>query len=498
MRQTCRAALATVSEGVTNRSIAMRTPLQLLQSLNLGNSVAEFDDGLNRYFLKTNIFVRFAEDGFDIVKGEKGSGKSAIYRAMKNRDLTLDAADLEVVPGFNEVGAPVFRKISELTTADEARLRSMWKLYLLAVAANHLKKKFPSDADENLARVVADLVANGLLEPDGAIPTIWAKVKEVLSHASFSYKKNGTEVKLDFSKLDSELTNFEGRIESLLEKLDLYLRAKNLRLWVLFDRLDESFVSSPAMEIPVLRALCRTYLDLQSLSHMKVKLFFRQDLFRRIASGGFVNLSHLEAKSVKLSWSSEDLHALLCARIRGNEGLMRELGVDNRTSNTSLFDKFFPEQVEVGERKPTTWKWLLTRIEDSNGVRAPRNLIDLINLAKDAQIKKEERSVKQQPRRNALIESDSIKAALKELSEKRVNDTLIAEAGELAEHIQQFKSGKAVQTKETISTLLRKKGTELDKIIDDLKKAGFLGEVGGALKIPPWYRAGLGITQGRA
>jgi hypothetical protein len=49
------------------------------------------------------------------------------------------------------------------------------------------------------------------------------------------------------------------------------------------------------MEVPALRALLRTYLDLTEFEHIKLKLFVRRDLFSRITAGGFVNLTgHLQ------------------------------------------------------------------------------------------------------------------------------------------------------------------------------------------------------------
>jgi hypothetical protein len=50
-----------------------------------------------------------------------------------------------------------------------------------------------------------------------------------------------------------------------------------------------------------------------------------------------------------------------------------------------------------GSRKPKTWQWILTRIRDGNGIKPPRNLIDLINKARDAQARREEREGRSWP-----------------------------------------------------------------------------------------------------
>jgi len=248
----------------------------------------------------------------------------------------------------------------------------------------------------------------------------------------------------------------------------------------------------------VSRSLSRTYLDFQKYRNLKIKLFFRNDLYSRIAASGFVNLTHLEARSVSIQWTPDDLNSLICKRFRQSTKLMDMLGVDNRTSDKTLFGKLFPEQVDNGSRKPTTWNWMVSRISDGNGVMSPRNLIDLVNLAKQSQISKEQRQTKRTPKRPTLIESDSLKSALQGLSQKRVNDTLIAEIGEGSDYIERFRRGKAEYSRQALSALLNLSGPALNAIIDRLKGAGFLAEGAASLKVPMLYRAGLEITQGRA
>jgi len=277
-----------------------------------------------------------------------------------------------------------------------------------------------------------------------------------------------------------------------------YCRSCNKAVWVLFDRLDEAFVGQPKIELPALRSLFRSYLDLQLFSpHVQLKLFVRKDLYQDITEGGFVNLTHVQARSTTIGWSDDDLFALLCRRIRQSEGLMRAIEIDNRSSNETLFSKIFPAQVDAGDRRPTTWNWMLSRIQDGNGLRSPRNLVDLVNKARDAQIRKEEREVKRVTRSGPLIEGEALKVALGELSEMRVNDTLLAESGEAARYIKAFRRGKAEHNRASIGALVKKRGEALDEIINGLKDVGFVQEVGTSLKIPMLYRSGLGIVQGK-
>lgn len=75
------------------------------------------------------------------------------------------------------------------------------------------------------------------------------------------------------------------------------MEAHGLEVWFVLDRLDEAFAGFPEIEVPALRALLRTFLDLNEFKNIRLKLFVRNDLFRRITGSSFVNLTHVNAKT---------------------------------------------------------------------------------------------------------------------------------------------------------------------------------------------------------
>src|SRR5690606_16417410 len=123
---------------------------------------------------------------------------------------------------------------------------------------------------------------------------------------------------------------------------------------------------------------------------IRLKLFVRRDLFRRIIEGGFVNLTHVNARKIEVIWDEEDLLNLLCRRIRENGEFADALSL-GEMQDDAVFERVFPKQVDVGKRKPQTWTWIMRRIRDGNDIKPPRNLIDLISMAQQAQMRREER-----------------------------------------------------------------------------------------------------------
>ena len=272
-------------------------------------------------------------------------------------------------------------------------------------------------------------------------------------------------------------------------------------MWVAIDRLDEAFQGFPQVEVPALRALLRTYLDMLEFPHLRLKIFVRRDLFKRIIAGGFVNLTHVNARKIEVIWDEEDLLNLLCRRIKRNEEFVNSMTVAQSTDK-EIFAKIFPPQVDVGKRKPQTWTWIMRRIRDGNDIKPPRNLIDLISMAKQAQLRREDRESRDYALGLPLIESDSLRRALGQLSEQRVQDTLLAEAAIYAELIGRFRDGKAEHNNESLSALLEIDPATVRAQIEPLVDIGFLEDIKGAggetYKVPTLYREGLNITQGKA
>jgi hypothetical protein len=164
-----------------------------------------------------------------------------------------------------------------------------------------------------------------------------------------------------------------------------------------------------------------------------------------------------------------------------------------------VFANVFPEQIDHGERKSTSWKWMMGRIRDGNHIKPPRNLIDLINKSIDAQIRREDRDPRDFLAGQApLIEADSIKRGLTRLSEERVEDTLLAEAGDLAEVIARFRGLKSEHNDATLAPLLNVQPSEVGQAVKPLTEMGFLEQVGQSYKVPMLYRDGLAIVQGKA
>jgi len=115
---------------------------------------AEFDDALERYFVETEAFSALIEDRVDVVAGDKGTGKTAIYKVIEKRYRQLDQlADVEIVRAFNPSGNPVFQRLVQQEALTEGQYRSVWKAYFFALIGNWALNIAGSDASDRFGRL---------------------------------------------------------------------------------------------------------------------------------------------------------------------------------------------------------------------------------------------------------------------------------------------------------------------------------------------------------
>ncbi|MEZ0447319.1 P-loop ATPase, Sll1717 family [Cellulomonas sp. ICMP 17802] len=482
-----------------------RSVADVLGKISLGSPVAEHDTALANYFIETDTFRRLITNGGDTVAGDKGTGKSALYRILAERyESYPELGSVTVLAAFNPAGTPIFQRLTDAALLDEAEYIRVWKTYFFILGGNWLLEEYGNTRPGSLAELDRVLVEAGLRVAAPEAKNVFSRLLEKFLNpkdleSTLTFTPDGIPIsttKVSFAEpraADIAQQAFL-RHDDALGLLDRCLIETDFEIWMVLDRLDEAFQARPDVEYPALRALFRCYLDMQSLARIDIKLFVRNDLFRRIIANGFVNLTHINARKIPLTWDDDDLHALLVRRLRESKEFLVLAGLEDAT-DSEVFSAVFPIKVDQGEKRPTTWNWMLTRIRDGNDVKSPRNLVDLVAKAIDAQKRREVRNPRTHQPGEPLITGEALKLALVELSRERVEDTLIAEAGDSAELIRSFEGGKSEHNETSLRDLLGDNAVEETKRLADL---GFLERVGSTYKVPPLYRGGLSITQGKA
>ncbi len=295
-------------------------------------------------------------------------------------------------------------------------------------------------------------------------------------------------------------------IDNLFSILNDALTEHNLKIWVLLDRLDVAFVESHELEANALRALVRAYADIRSRDQLSLKIFLREDIWKRITEKGFREASHL-IRYVILDWTQPALLNLIMRRLLNNRVIVDQFGIDrdavlqDADLQEKLFYRIFPAQVEQGPQKAPTFKWLVTRCADGTGKTAPRELIHLLNCILEQEIKRLEQGGNAAPD-DQLFDRSVFKLALPTVSNARLNQYLYAEYANQRQFVAKLEGEKAEQTPESLCAIWDMSRAGAIEKAKELVELGFFEERGTrdepTFWVPFLYRDALKLIRGRA
>jgi hypothetical protein len=241
-------------------------------------------------------------------------------------------------------------------------------------------------------------------------------------------------------------------------------------------------------------------------TNIAVKIFLRDDIWRRISMEGFREASHI-TRSLTLSWNQQSLLNLIVKRLAHNEsvcsfyGMNREDVLANADLQREFFYRVFSEKVDIGPKQPSTLDWMLSRVADGSKRYAPREMIHLLSVARDEQLKMFEVGGAEPPD-ESLFDRSAIRAALPEVSKTRYEQTLCAENPTLKPYLDKMAGEKTQHTPTTLAKLWQCSADAAYGIAERLAEAGFFEKRGTkdspTYWVPFLYRPALGLVQGSA
>ncbi|AHL76257.1 hypothetical protein CH92_14605 [Stutzerimonas stutzeri] len=440
-------------------------PQSYLQKLDLGATSAENEmRTLQMYYLKTDQFLKSLRGEANVVVGRKGSGKSAIFLQIRDRernksnnivlDLKPDGYKLikfkELILDFLEEGT------------FQHTIMAFWEyILLLEICYKILEKDRERHIhDHNIYesyRKLADIYHSETYVTEGDFSERMSILMEKISTEYQS--KYGTETKVRLSAPQLTQLLYSHDVRALSEQVIQYMRNKDT-LWLLFDNIDKGWPTSGLQheDMLIVRALLDATRKIErqfDRAHVNVNsiVFLRNDVYELLVKE--TSDRGKEAKVI-LDWTDPDLlRELLRLRIVANNG-----------NTDEDFHIVWPRICTSHYNGEETSQYLIER-----SLMRPRFLLNLINQCKSFAINLN----------HEKINSDDIEKGLSAYSTDLLTD-IGYEINDIANNgndvLYAFIGSKSTLSREDIRQTLIEFGVTNDKIesiIELLLWYGFIG-----------------------
>ena len=477
----------------------------ILSDLVLGNEIAEYDKNLYKYYVTTNATKDFVNDRYDIIRGSKGSGKSAMLIAVQQNQDCFSALDgIKLVPVITLKGDPEYNKAFSGVSPDNTEvdeLRNAWKIFFINTIWKNSCETLEKDRD-NIKKLLED---NNLLTKDKSVLDM---LRYAIARGRLRFYRgqpDGTECGFELSRAESannEVSDNYIDFNSILFEMDNWLEANGKKIWILLDRLDDAFPDKKPTDKMILKSLLLAYKDICSFDNFKMKIFIRDDIFDMVKDKGFTSLTHVNAKMMpSLRWEKDSIEKLLVERLLHNQsfvewidsmGLKTDCDAMTPDERRLIINKIMSEQIDTGKSNPDSVGWIINHIKDGKDRFTPRDFLKVFDKARTAQLIRYSNG--NDIETEYLISPAAIKSAWKQVSEDKLNAELIAEYPKCESWVMRFMNHKAEHTAETLESIL---GTRWKSYSSKLIEIGFIEKIGKRYKIPYIYQPVLNIKQGK-
>jgi cellulose biosynthesis protein BcsQ len=432
-------------------------------------NAADPQQDLSLLFQRTTDFEKFLDDTNCLVRGRKGTGKTALYwLLLKHHDVSKKLAhgrlDTTIcISGhgrFHESrpSRDEFREIHNvLQTNNNGSWETFWRAYLIFRIVKENRFTLPTgkkgEKFSDLKKILSSL-------PEDS----W-QVEHIESLIRIS-----TDPKLLLVAKDA-LFIFNEQAQSCSQKL-----------WFLYDDLDEDFPVKNEVRQQALVGLFQLIqsCDARRITSIRFKIFLREDIWNRL---NFDNKSHFNGRDLLLQWNRVDFLRLALRQATQSKEFK---DLVDKFSPVESIDQASEEAVNKaleflwGSRRRTGTKakyvtrWVYERLTDSSSTTFPRSLSILLREAKKQELSYTGQSSKQAPE-DRLLRGTSLEVGLKAASEERCQ-AIKEEYPEFEIFFDSLNGNSALLSREELESLWQSSAQNISAKFDDF--SDLLSEIG--------------------
>lgn len=339
-------------------------PLAALERFSFGGPDGKDDPLLEQCSLRIRPIIEFLDENKSIVVGERGTGKTALFRLIAEETLQFVNHDKRTqicIPideelAYRTLREHVSKQIQDQTGKPSIAYRIVWELLFVSRCLDRLEKKYGGDADLKSIRSKFIKVVGWQSDESIGFLDILTRTKKTFGvkleaghtgyvvpnfYASIEPSKN-VEQENSNNLLTLDLVDIKASVNAFLKK-------KKAFVYILLDKLDEFVAGEDYLtQTEMLQALIQCWRDYQTYPAIKIKLFLRKDLYERIDFSS-IGRDKVDARRVDLQWTDEDIRQFIALRLYHNlqtTGVIGKRGISfSLDEGTLMIDRKFLKEL---------------------------------------------------------------------------------------------------------------------------------------------------------
>jgi MinD-like ATPase involved in chromosome partitioning or flagellar assembly len=411
--------IANLVDESTNAIITSATPIshekrwEIVKSLSFPPlNAGALDENLGDLFQRTSNFDKFLDETTCLIKGRKGTGKTALYLLLikhPNVAKRLARGRLENVEFLAGHGAALphrptrneFQIINEAIDRKNGSWESFWRAYLLF--------RIFIDIKLQLVKIITGEKFQALRDILQSLP-------------KDTWSSEHTKVLI---RLSTEV-DFRLIIPDALTLLNDRQKKDGKTIWLLYDDLDEDFPEKDGIRQKALTGLFQLIqaCDARRLTSIRFKIFLREDIWSHL---NFDNKSHFNGRDLLLKWTRVDFlrlalrQALRSAQFKDlvdRSSPVESIDQANEEVLNKALETLWGSRRRSGSKAKYVSRWSYERLTDASGTTFPRSLSALLEGAKGQELTYQGQTSVQIPT-DRLLRSKSLDKGLEESSKER-------------------------------------------------------------------------------
>lgn len=380
-------------------------------------NAADQRQDLSLLFQRTTDFARFLDDTTCLIRGRKGTGKTALYwlflqhksLAQKLAPGRLDNTIFVSAHGRFQKNRPSreeFQFIHQNLQPNSGTWEAFWRAYLLLRCHQENVLKFPKGKKAAKFRELREIIND--------LP------KE-------RWQSESTSALLELSTN----SNLRLLVKDAIDILNEEAKNNSQKLWFLYDDLDEDFSEAGQLRQQALTGLFQLVqsCDANRLTEIRFKIFLREDIWSRLS---FDNKSHFTGRDIILQWTKIDFLRLALRQViqsknfkdlvdRSSPIAVESIDQASEEAIDKALELLWGSRRRGGNRAKNVSRWVYEKLTDSGGTTFPRSLSIFLKGAKEQELNYKGLSLSKL-RTDRLLQGKSLEFGLKKASEKRCEE----------------------------------------------------------------------------